>query len=112
MHRLRKRYVLFDIHYLSKPLDGRKVFVNICEMFKTIFGVIAYSSANLKLIEYNQNSYMGIIRVSHKYVESLRATIALIRQIDNEEVIFHIHRVSGTLKSLREYKNSCITKII
>lgn len=106
MHRLRKRYVLFDIHYLSKPIDGRKIFAKICEIFKTVFGIIVYSSANIKLIEYNQNSHIGIIRVSHRYVENLRVALALIKQIGDEEVIFHVHKVSGTLKSLRESKNN------
>jgi RNase P/RNase MRP subunit POP5 len=105
MHRLRKRYILFDIHYFSKPLDGKKIFSKICEMFKKIFGIIVYSSADLKLIEYDQNLHIGIVRISHKHVENLRLALALIKYIEDEEVLFHIHKVSGTLKSLRKDKN-------
>ncbi len=101
MHRIRRRYILFDIHYLSKPLDGRKIFTKICEIFKTLFGIIVYSSTNIKLIEYDQNLHIGIIRVSHNHVENLRAALALIKQIEGEEIIFHIHKVSGTLRSLK-----------
>jgi len=105
MHRIRKRYILFDIHYLSKPIDSRKIFLKICEMFKTIFGIIVYSSADLKLIEYDQNLHVGIVRISHKHVENLRVALALIKHVEDEEVLFHIHKVSGTLKSLRKDKS-------
>ncbi|MBI5398662.1 hypothetical protein HZB03_04325 [Candidatus Woesearchaeota archaeon] len=48
--------------------------------------------------KYSQEKQQGIIRVNHTYVDKLRASLALVQNINNEKVIIHSRGVSGILK--------------
>jgi RNase P/RNase MRP subunit POP5 len=48
--------------------------------------------------KYDTKTQKGIIRVSHKYVNDLKASLALIDKIDGNEVIIRSTKVSGILK--------------
>jgi ribonuclease P/MRP protein subunit POP5 len=45
----------------------------------------------------------GIIRVSHRHVNELKASLALIKNIDNNNVIFRSIGVSGILKKTKRF---------
>jgi RNase P/RNase MRP subunit POP5 len=48
--------------------------------------------------KYSKEHQRGLIRVSNKSLDKLRATLALVQQIDNQEVIVRSVGASGILK--------------
>ena len=54
--------------------------------------------------KYNEKIQRGLIRVSHKSLDKLRATLAMITMADNQEVIVRSVGASGMIgKAEKEY---------
>jgi len=51
-------------------------------------------------MHFNEEKQFGIIRCSHKYLSAMRVVLAILTQIEKDPVIFHVMKVSGTLKNL------------
>ncbi|MHA1555471.1 MAG: Rpp14/Pop5 family protein [Candidatus Heimdallarchaeota archaeon] len=49
---------------------------------------------------YYEEKQFGIIRCSHKSLTATRDVLATLTQIEKKLVIFHVMKVSGTLKNL------------
>ncbi|ODS39161.1 MAG: hypothetical protein A7316_06280 [Candidatus Altiarchaeales archaeon WOR_SM1_86-2] len=100
--RERNRYVVFEIisenNGFSKG-DVSKVIQNASLRF---LGELGVSKMSLWLIEWNGETRKGILKVNHKSVDEMRASIALIREINGKRAIFHVLGVSGTIKRARE----------
>ena len=68
---------------------------------KFILGELLVAKMNLRLIDFDEDSQIGIIRVSNKYSEYLRASLVLINNIAGIKSFFYTKSVSGSLKKLR-----------
>lgn len=99
--RERKRYLAFEI-ISSRKFDFKQVHDTILYSVKHIFGIIGLSSMGLIIIKNKYNNNIGIIRVSHKYLDHLRFSLSMIKKIDNTSVIFKSLNASGILKKAKK----------
>lgn len=56
-----------------------------------------------KVIYFNPKSKEAIIRCSHNAINEVRASLALITEINDHTAAIHVIRVSGTSKSLKGF---------
>ena len=97
--RTKKRYVVYET-VSEKSIEHLKVVEAIFKSYKECFGLFGLAQAGLTDMKIN-SSKRGILKINHKYVEQLRAAMALIKEIDNVKVILHTVGVSGILKKTR-----------
>ena len=95
----RPRYISYEI--LSKEdinhEDFKKEFL---KKSLSLLGELDYKNANILILEKGHKD-RGIIRCSHRHVDKIKLVLALIKEINNKEVIVQSLKVSGTLKSLK-----------
>lgn len=68
--------------------------------FNYQFGLSASIEAGLYFLEERSGKDFLVIRVNYENVTQLRASVAAITQINGDEVILWVSRISGTVKSL------------
>ena len=93
----KKRYLSFDIISEGKFSvdDVSKAVISETLSFLGTFGS---AKAGIMFLKDKYNNNKGIIKTSHKYVDKVRTSLSLIKEIDNKEVIFRTNVVSGILK--------------
>jgi len=96
----KKRYITFRLHS-EKP-------VSYSEMKDAVLGSIAgwlgengLSAASPRIIRnlWNEKRQEGWLSVSHRAVDGVMMSLALVRQIGEMRATFQVLRVSGTIKS-------------
>lgn len=102
--REKKRYLAFEIISKTKIDDFTAVENTIKESVLRFLGESGMAKAGVLFLadKYNKDKQKGIIRVSHKYVNELRASLALIQKINNQDVIVRSIGLSGILKKAVE----------
>ena len=96
--RERKRYLAFEIISREKISDVKAVTKEIFSSCKRFIGELGLSKAGLIVLEDKYRNNKGMIRVSHKSVENLKASLMLINKVEDKEVIFRTLGVSGIMK--------------
>ena len=74
------------------------------ELWNTVLkflGELKASELNLWIIDWDRKQGRGIIKVTHSSLDEMRASIALIKEINGIKVLPKIISVSGTLKKAR-----------
>lgn len=93
----KKRYLAFEI--ISKDTfnveQAGKAVVESCLSY---LGTLDAGKAGFMFLKDKYNNNKGILKTGHKYVDKVRASLALIKTIDSKEVIVRTRVVSGTLK--------------
>jgi ribonuclease P/MRP protein subunit POP5 len=98
--REKKRYLVFEV-ISDKKLENvnsiSKTIMNDCQNY---LGEMGMAKAGLMILnnKYNPNMQRGVIKVSHKMVDSLRAALCFVKEIDNQKVIVKSVGISGILK--------------
>jgi len=99
--RERNRYLTLEL--LSDSNFGReeliKAIQNSCLNF---LGELGTSKTSLWLLDWDERKRKGILKVNHKSVDEVRASLALIKEINKKPCILHVLGVSGTVKKARE----------
>ncbi|MBT7902870.1 hypothetical protein HN587_03330 [Candidatus Woesearchaeota archaeon] len=98
--REKKRYIVYEI-ISDKPIkDVKSISKAFWRVFSGFLGELGCSEAGIILLEdkYNKKNQRGLIRVATKFVDKLKASLAVVEQIDNEDVIVKTIGSSGTLK--------------
>ena len=99
--RERKRYILIkvDSERAEKTLVGRLVI----QAGMQFLGELGMARAGLQFLEdtWNEETSTGIIRVSHKYVDDVKAALALVKEFDGRKVQIHSLKVSGEINKLK-----------
>ena len=97
--RERKRYLAFEVVSESPIQDFNAVSHAVWDKALEYLGELGCAKAGIMIMQdkYNVEKQRGLIRVNNKSVDKLRATLALIDQIDNEHVIVRSRGVSGVL---------------
>ncbi len=98
--RERNRYLVFEI--ISKLKFERNSVVGV--IWKSVLnftGEIGASKTSLWAMDWDYIKQIGILKVNHRSVDDIRASAAIIKDVDNSPIIFHIIGVSGTLRSAR-----------
>ncbi len=103
--RERKRYLAFEIISKGRTKSFSSVSQAIWQGMLGLTGQIGAAQAGLWILpeKYNAQSNRGILRVSHKGVDALRASLAMIQSIENAPVIARSLGVSGSLKKATTY---------
>ena len=93
-----KRYVFFRVHS-SEGLGYPEVRDAVMNSLLNWMGSEEFARAKPWLIKNLWKANSGVIQCSHRYVDDLKVSLALVHQIGDSRVIFETMRVSGTLKS-------------
>jgi RNase P/RNase MRP subunit POP5 len=97
----RQRYVLFEVLGLENIAVELEALIELFwKQFTKYFGEVGSSRIGLYMIKFNPEKNVGIIRCNQESLSALRAMLATITQIEKTRVLFHIMKVSGTLKNL------------
>ena len=98
--REKKRYLAFEVISKSRVYNYNSIAGAIHNSLLQLIGELGAGKAGIKFLEdkFNQELQRGLVKVNHKYVDHLRASLALIKDIDEKEVIVRSVGVSGILK--------------
>jgi len=100
--REKKRYLAFEIISEEKVEFG-DILNAFWHSLLNLVGEVGASHANIWFISdsWDENNQRGLIRCDNKYVEYVRAALALIERIGDNRVIPYTLGVSGTMKAAR-----------
>ena len=94
------RYIVFDL--ISKTsVKEQDVVRAITGSIPRMFGEFGASKTNVWLIEYDAKTKKGIVRCSHKAVQTVVASVTTITKIGDVEAAFVVKGVSGTIKKAK-----------
>ncbi len=92
----KKRYLAFEV--ISKKALGNIHITNqISEACLRFLGAKGVAEAGVIFLKYDKEKQRGLIRVNNKYIHNLKTALALISEIDKNEVIIRGIGVSGIL---------------
>ena len=103
--REKKRYLTFEIISKGKIKEFSTVSSSIWSNLLSFMGELGAAKAGIWLLadKYNEKTQRGIIKVSNKYVNELKASLSLIKEIDKKEVIVRSIIVSGMLNKATKH---------
>jgi len=98
--REKKRYLAFKIE-ANKELTLTEVRMAIERSLKEFTGDLGVAKAGMIFLkDWKDNT--GIVRVNTKSVDTVKASLALIKQIDNQKVVVKSLGVSGVINKIRK----------
>ena len=97
--REKKRYLVFEVLSNGK-ISFDEVYNAIINGAMSFIGQLGMAKAGIIVLEdkWNEKMQRGILKVSHKSVDALRASLLFITKIGNEPVIVKSVGLSGILK--------------
>ncbi|HLD42027.1 MAG TPA: Rpp14/Pop5 family protein [archaeon] len=100
-NRDKKRYVYFKVH-CPAPLKYQEIRDSVMNSLLNIVGELGMAHARFYLVKnlWNQKDQNGVIKCSHKAVDEVKLSLAVIHHIGDNQVIFYTTKVSGTIKGL------------
>lgn len=99
--RARRRYLAFRVHG-GERVSQSEMWSVISSEVRYLYGVKGSAEADTRLIEYDPDTMLGILRCSHNYLREVRAALARVTEIGGGVASIRVLRVSGTIKTLRE----------
>ena len=102
--REKKRYLVFKV--ISKNNFNFKDMEKSISLNNIEFnGVLNSAKSNLSFIQdcFSFENQTGIIKVNNKYIDNLKASLTLIKNINNNTVIVRSLYVSGVLNKAKRY---------
>ena len=97
----KERYVAYEIRSNANP--GYNADKLIVEQVKVLLGVFMAPKANATSMKYNHEKQRGISRINRKFVDCLRTCFAMIKHINNNEVLVRTVKVSGMISKVKKY---------
>ncbi len=103
--REKKRYVVFEIITNKKINDFRQVSNAIWSSALKFLGELETSKAGIWVLadKWNAEKQKGIIRVNNKYVDKLKASLAMITKIKMQKAIVKSVGISGILNKAERF---------
>ncbi len=100
----KKRYVVFEI-ISDKKYSFPEIREAVEEALQFFFGHLGLAKSSPLLIgeKFNAEKQRFIVKVNHKYVDELKAALALSKKIKNTPIIIKSIITSGTLKKAGSY---------
>ena len=98
--RKRRRYLLLGLEG-NAPAEAGDLVGLILSAVVEFFGEDRAVGAGLKLIEYDRDRRLAVLRCSHDCLRFVRAAIASITEWGGHPLAVHVLDVSGTLRALR-----------
>ena len=98
--REKKRYLVFEVISKEKIEDAAQVSNAVFHYSMQFLGQLGVAKAGIMMLnnKWDARLQRGIIKVSHKHVDGLKASLMMANKIDNKDVIFRSIGVSGILK--------------
>jgi ribonuclease P/MRP protein subunit POP5 len=93
----RKRYMAFEV-LADASLSWESIRKAITLASKNYIGLDGMANAGLQFVK--NNGMKGIVRMNHDYLNTIRASLLFIREIDNQKVIVKSIRSSGILNKV------------
>ena len=97
--REKKRYLVFEVISKEKINEFAPVSNAIWHYCLQFLGQIGTARAGIMPLEnkWNNETQRGIIKISHKHVDNVRAALSLAGKIDGKDAIFRSRGVSAIL---------------
>lgn len=99
--REKKRYLVFEVlakRRIAEPSSIRRAVYN---SMLQLYGEMGAADAGLIMLDFNASSQRGIVKVSNKCVNSLKASLSLIKNVNAEPATLKSVGISGTLRKAR-----------
>ncbi|MBI4145803.1 hypothetical protein HY489_00525 [Candidatus Woesearchaeota archaeon] len=102
----KKRYLAFEIVSESKIKEFSEVSRAIWNSSLSFYGTKGVATMGIQLLpeKYQATRQRGLIRVSHKSLDAMRACLALVTQVENQPAIIRSIGASGIIaKAEKKY---------
>ena len=98
--REKKRYLVFEVISKEKITDINAVSSAIWDCSLQFLGKLGAAKAGIMVLsnKWNPELQRGIIKVSHRHVDALKASLVFAGKTSNTEAIFRSLGLSGILK--------------
>ena len=98
--REKKRYLVFEVISKEKIKNIEAVSGAISRAALQFLGQFGSAKAGILVLnnKWNAETQRGIMKVSHKHVDDVKASLVFARKIGNDDVIIRSLGVSGILK--------------
>jgi ribonuclease P/MRP protein subunit POP5 len=100
--REKKRYLVFEIISKVQITDYAKVSEAVMQSCQDFLGILGMAKAGILILPDKYRANKGILRVSHKCVNEVRAALAFVKKINNQDVIVRSCGLSGILKKAQQ----------
>ena len=107
--REKKRYIVYELEFFNKEDATKKVSKNMFEIqnslineINKLLGVFDSAKAGLQSIKTSNEKFRGIIKVNHLYVDKIKASFVLIKELNGLNIRISSIGVSGILKKAKE----------
>ncbi len=99
---MRKRWRYLQVHLESDSPIGREAFSEaVRSELLTLYGEIGMAEVDIRVLDFDESSAVGIVRCRREAVERLRTVVAAITEVEGKKVLPSVGRVSGTIKGLK-----------
>ena len=98
--REKKRYLVFEVISNKKITDANLISNAIWHCSLQFLGQLGVAKAGLMVLnnKWDAELQRGIIKVSHKHVDAVKAALTFANKIEDTDIIFRSVGVSGILK--------------
>jgi ribonuclease P/MRP protein subunit POP5 len=96
----RKRYVAFYVE-CDEKMRRDEVAKLIFKEAVGFYGVKSMSKINLRVLDFDEDSQEGFLACSHKSVDDVKVSLALVYDSDGRRVTIVPKGVSGTIRALK-----------
>lgn len=96
----KKRYLVYEV--ISDKRIKLDISKKILTHVKSCMGVFDAAEAGVQAIIYDVDKQRGVLRVSTNFVDKLKVSLALMNELDDEEIIVRSVGVSGILKKAKD----------
>lgn len=98
--REKKRYLVFEVISKERIKDANLVSNAIFDFSLKFLGQLGVAKAGLMMLndKWNPELQRGILKVSNKHVDAVKAALIFANKVGDEEVIFRSVGVSGILR--------------
>ena len=94
------RYLLVKI-VANRGLTKKAFSESLTSSLEHLFGQIGLAEISPKVVSYDQECSTALVKCSREGVQKLRATLALVTEIENSPAAAFVLRASGTIRGLR-----------
>ncbi len=95
------RYIAFEL-ITRGTFSDQDIVKAVTSANLRLYGELGTSEENLWLIEFDAEKKRGILRCSHKAQQKVLAALTAITKINEQDVVFNVAGVSGTIKRCTE----------
>lgn|GEM_PF-1887202 len=99
MVREKIRWVLFEV--IGDSLEEKELIQSIRRTLFELFGTFGASKVFFRIVEYDQDKGLGILRTNLEGLSLLRIAFFFLRKIGSKRILINDLLVSGTIAALK-----------